>query len=299
MYVRHPERIKEHKYASHDASVLAFIVEVWWEAIVKLYPLWLAPNVVTLLGFLATILAVVCVELWSQFPAAGVLIFMYQMFDSTDGKQARRTGNSSPVGEIWDHCVDSICTGLIAMMLSSYLHFFDEPSAIVAGMAFVVLASGIGFFASHWEEYHTGTLYFPPISAPTEGLMGIAVCFLLVTVTGTEFWNYRHANWVLLFPALMIGGLATIYGNIKNGLNAVWAGKTGNYTSPSRTASEALLILVPMLVSNVCALVATALDPRFVFTHRILCCLTIFFICSYLSVRPLLPLRCALPSCAT
>ena len=30
-------------------------------------------------------------------------IFVYQILDNIDGKQARRTGSSSPLGEIFDH----------------------------------------------------------------------------------------------------------------------------------------------------------------------------------------------------
>jgi len=34
--------------------------------------------------------------------------FAYTMLDNTDGKQARRTGSSSPVGMLFDHYVDTI-----------------------------------------------------------------------------------------------------------------------------------------------------------------------------------------------
>jgi phosphatidylglycerophosphate synthase len=30
-------------------------------------------------------------------------VFMYQTLDAIDGKQARRTGSSSPLGELFDH----------------------------------------------------------------------------------------------------------------------------------------------------------------------------------------------------
>ncbi|KAL1975241.1 hypothetical protein VTN31DRAFT_3633 [Thermomyces dupontii] len=38
-------------------------------------------------------------------------VWMYSTFDNVDGKQARRTGTSSGLGELFDHGIDSLnCT---------------------------------------------------------------------------------------------------------------------------------------------------------------------------------------------
>ena len=37
--------------------------------------------------------------------------FMYRMLDECDGKQARRTGNASPLGLLFDHGCDSVSIG--------------------------------------------------------------------------------------------------------------------------------------------------------------------------------------------
>jgi len=37
---------------------------------------------------------------------------MYRLFDEADGKHARRTGNGSPLGLIFDHGIDCIAVGL-------------------------------------------------------------------------------------------------------------------------------------------------------------------------------------------
>ena len=42
--------------------------------------------------------------------------FAYRMLDEMDGKQARRTGNSSPLGLIFDHGCDAFATGLWVMI---------------------------------------------------------------------------------------------------------------------------------------------------------------------------------------
>lgn len=38
-------------------------------------------------------------------------LFIYQTLDAIDGKQARRTNSSSPLGELFDHGCDSLSTG--------------------------------------------------------------------------------------------------------------------------------------------------------------------------------------------
>ena len=40
---------------------------------------------------------------------------MAHTLDGTDGKQARRTGSSSPLGEMFDHGLDSWSTSLFAI----------------------------------------------------------------------------------------------------------------------------------------------------------------------------------------
>ena len=43
--------------------------------------------------------------------SSGIGLFLYSTFDNVDGKQARRTGSSSPLGELFDHGCDALnCT---------------------------------------------------------------------------------------------------------------------------------------------------------------------------------------------
>jgi ethanolaminephosphotransferase len=89
-------------------------------------PQWLAPNLITLLGFVAILVNIVSIAvLVPDFAGPGptwmywsfVLgLWIYSTLDNIDGKQARRTGfpqrlekgeliegTSSPLGELFDH----------------------------------------------------------------------------------------------------------------------------------------------------------------------------------------------------
>jgi hypothetical protein len=85
-----------------------------WNGFVELLPLWIAPNLVTLLGFFFILGNVILLELyvpdlvgpapsWVYYSFAFGM-WMYSTMDNVDGKQARRTGTSSPLGELFE-CV--------------------------------------------------------------------------------------------------------------------------------------------------------------------------------------------------
>lgn len=49
-------------------------------------------------------------------------LFLYQTFDAVDGSQARRTRQSGPLGELFDHGVDAINTTLEVLLFSATMN---------------------------------------------------------------------------------------------------------------------------------------------------------------------------------
>jgi len=47
---------------------------------------------------------------WYIYVIHAVCLFCYQTLDALDGKHARRTNNSSALGELFDHGCDAIST---------------------------------------------------------------------------------------------------------------------------------------------------------------------------------------------
>ena len=80
--------------------------------------------------------------------------------DGTDGKQARRTGTSGPLGELFDHGLDSWATLFMPMGMFSVFGRGDF-SLDVLRMTFVMLSVQVTFIMSHWEKYNTGILFLP------------------------------------------------------------------------------------------------------------------------------------------
>jgi ethanolaminephosphotransferase len=83
-----------------------------------------------------------------------VCFFMYRILDEMDGKQARRTGNSSPLGMLFDHGCDAFTVGFILMTTGRFLGFGDN-----LGTMMVVSGSVALFHYTTLEEYYVGGLF--------------------------------------------------------------------------------------------------------------------------------------------
>ncbi|PIO72425.1 peptidyl-prolyl cis-trans isomerase, cyclophilin-type [Teladorsagia circumcincta] len=114
-------RLAEHKYSAIDTSWLdELFMKYYWEWVVNFYPLWLAPNLITLI----------------------------------DGKQARRTGAASPLGELFDHGCDSISQVFVTLNAAYAMRLGEIRCATF----FIIIISVSLFYCAHWSTYCTGQL---------------------------------------------------------------------------------------------------------------------------------------------
>lgn len=88
------------------------------------------------------------------------MFFLYLKTDGTDGKQARRTNSSSPLGELFDHGLDSWASMFMPVAIYS-IFGRGEFGVGVYRTYFVVLGVNFCFILSHWEKYNTKVLYLP------------------------------------------------------------------------------------------------------------------------------------------
>lgn len=80
--------------------------------------------------------------------------------DGIDGKQARRTQTSGPLGELFDHGLDSWTAMLITVCMYSVFGRTDH-SVSPLRMYFILWNVFVNFYLSHWEKYNTGVLFLP------------------------------------------------------------------------------------------------------------------------------------------
>lgn len=231
--------LKLYKYSSEDHSLISrYILKRWWNSFVNIFPLWMAPNVITLLGLVFILLNLATVfyydpylnqpsPRWCYFFYAFGL-FMYQTFDGCDGCHARRTGQSGPLGELFDHSIDAINTTLGCFVFGSVFQLGYGGLFMVAQFASVC-----NFYTSTWEEYHTHTLFLSHFSGPVEGILMIVSLYILTGILGPHIWHAKLFDLDLSSIGLssnfevnvsityLIVGFSSLYFNIISAMNNV------------------------------------------------------------------------------
>jgi len=170
--------------------------------VVNFVPIWIAPNLITLLGLTFPLVSLGIFAwhsphfkteppAWTFFFNAFAL-FAYQTLDNMDGKQARRTNSSNALGMVFDHGCDAINAGIGAINLLVVLGIVSsgEWDAFLVLSAFA--SPFVPFYVATWEEYYTGALVLPIINGPAEGvLMGVFIS-ILSGFLGSAWWIKEH-----------------------------------------------------------------------------------------------------------
>ncbi|XP_022829552.1 cholinephosphotransferase 1 isoform X5 [Spodoptera litura] len=187
------KRLSEHKYSCTSASILDAWLQPWWCWLVSKTPLWLAPNLITILGLIVNVVTTLILVWFSpdarQDPPrwacalCALGVFIYQSLDAIDGKQARRTGSQSPLGELFDHGCDSISTVFIALGACIAVKLGEYPT----WMFFQCFCAMTLFYCAHWQAYVTGTLKMGRIDV-TEAQYSIIAIHLVSAILGPSFW---------------------------------------------------------------------------------------------------------------
>src|SRR5579884_3754966 len=108
MTPRMTPRAVSRDYRSVDrALLLGFYQRLFWNRLVEALPAALAPNAITLAGEGCAVLAAVATagavagHRW-LYPLSALLLLAYMTGDNIDGPHARRTGQTSALGEFLD-----------------------------------------------------------------------------------------------------------------------------------------------------------------------------------------------------
>lgn len=254
-----PERaagLRSYRYKGVDKSPISkYILTPYWNWAVTFLPMWMAPNLVTLLGFMFMIAAyfvVVAVvpDLKSEIHPAfyfgfAACFWIYSTMDNIDGKQARRTNSSSPLGELFDHGCDALnCP------IGSFIHIASLGLGYSWRSLIVLFISSWAFYLPTWEEYHTGVLYLGYVNGPTEGLLMVITTILISGIFGNSIWFKELeilSRSVYLIDLITIGFVALfVFYYVPSCLWSVYCECKKKGTS----FGEAILQLFPMTVGT-------------------------------------------------
>ena len=116
-----------------------------------------------------------------------------------DGKQARKTGNSSPLGLLFDHGCDSLVIMLQGLSLSTVLQIGNNWQSL-----FVYLIGCLPFFFTTLEEYYTNAMMLPVINGPCEGCLVIGSFFLITAINGILLFHMIIVKFICIFRVQLL-----------------------------------------------------------------------------------------------
>lgn len=177
----------------------------------------MAPNLVTLTGLGFIIINTLLLFIYDPYLNKEVPswvyitwafnLFMYQTFDGCDGIHARRTGQSGPLGELFDHGIDAINTTLGCLVFCSMLN--TSYSFVAMYNQFTVLCN---FYLCTWEEYHTGILFLSEISGPVEGVLGVCLSLVATGILGPDMlWHTKLFSFKSIYGNQVVFETSTLY----------------------------------------------------------------------------------------
>lgn len=218
----HLQGFQKYKYSSVDTNPIGkYVMHPFWNWLIKFFPRWLAPNLITFIGFLFIVKSFLLLSYfdyyfyassnknadWSSIPnwvfaVVAFNIFISYTLDGIDGKQARRTQTSGPLGELFDHGLDSWTTVFIPIFLYSTFgrNSFSLPPK---RLYFICWNVFFNFYISHVEKYNTGILYLP--WSYDLSMLGTVFIFGFTSVLSHNVWKkiifrkYSIANLLEFF----------------------------------------------------------------------------------------------------
>lgn len=112
---------------------------------------------------------------------------------------SRRTHQSGPLGELFDHGVDALNTSLEVLLFAGSQNMGHSWYTVA-----VLFASLCTFYVQTWDEYHTKTLTLGVVNGPVEGILILVFIYALTGyMGGASFWQQSMlatfgvpASWV-------------------------------------------------------------------------------------------------------
>jgi len=257
------QRLKEHKYSCTSLSVLEPYLQPFWGWVLSLTPLWVAPNLITIVGLIiniaTTLVLVYCCPTaterapWWATGSAALGLFLYQTLDAIDGKQARRTGTAGPLGELFDHGCDSVSTMFVCLASSCSVRLGQN----LPFMLFQHLIASSLFYCAHWQTYVSGTMQFGRLDVTESQYVVISIMLLSAVddFCGLNIWNSQvpgapfsmTAQGIYIFLGCTMA-LIHLASSLPACFTSNGGGKNGSTiadTSVLSPASPLLLVILP------------------------------------------------------
>lgn len=266
------KNLAKYKYSGMDLSLIAkYILHPFWTWLANYLPEWPAPNLITFAGFVPCLASFILTAYYcptlSEAPPQWLCalnflcLWLYQTLDALDGKQARRTGTSSPLGELFDHGCDALTTIFVGLSVACTIRIGSQPLVFL-----LIIMMLVPFYTTQWEEYFTGTLVLGYIGV-TEGQLVTLAIYLVAAIFGTDL--YLASVTLPLLGTLPINNLLVILTTLSSGGHVIYNALTvfNQWRAGKATAFNALGYLGPVSIVVVASAVWQYVEPTVITAH--------------------------------
>lgn len=133
--------------------------------------------------------------------AMAIGVFAFQTLDAMDGKQARRTNSSTPLGQLFDHGLDGISWSVNGLNIVSLLSLGLTLNSAIAMFQFWV-----PLYITTLLEYHTGVFEYNIGNIDgTTGLLILIGFDLAPAIFGVTFYNWQLKDVFWFLPEIITG----------------------------------------------------------------------------------------------
>ena len=209
--------MEKYTYSAEDKSLMTpFVYTFFVNPLMRILPRSIPANIITLLSnnFVTVSFLIAYINyqhgtnsfLW----LIPILCFAYIVGDCSDGIQARRTKTSSPLGEYFDHFLDSFVTGLLTGTLMLAFRV-TNPILLFCTYQFLYL----GQVGSFWQRLYAGIIKFAKFST-SEGVMAIALMAAIYPIKYIYEANQKviifgfSTPQIIIFTAFFAAGVTGI-----------------------------------------------------------------------------------------
>jgi len=175
--------MENYSYSAEDKSVLTpLIYKCFVFPLVKILPESIPANIITIFSNSFVVFSFIVAYLnylhdtYRFLWLIPVFCWTYIVGDYSDGVQARRTKTGSPLGEYFDHFLDSFVTGLLTGIL---MFCFRVTNPILLFCVYQFLY--VGQIGTFWGRFKDGVMQFSTFST-SEGTMAIAIMSTLSSI---------------------------------------------------------------------------------------------------------------------
>ncbi len=159
------QNLKNYKYTSGFLTPLDKKMTIFWNKCSEVMPNYIHPNIITILAFVSALSRILLFVVFSYdfdgtrpkqvYLFAILSIFGYQTLDAIDGKQARKLKISSPLGQIFDHGLDSISANFLVFDILIIFCIPNNQYLCIGMLQFIMMVGVYGITA---HEHFFGVL---------------------------------------------------------------------------------------------------------------------------------------------